>query len=149
MTHSSFILQYKWVLLLIRLHPPLHPTTTFKVTIYAPHIHHSSRAVSSPLLWVSYCASGQDPTHNLRTEPTKTGPDRQCRASPAAALRIAIMPRTCTVRLQSLSACLRIKPKTDNKYSRWREEREIGEGGSGGGVSDLQWFQLHGWQTVK
>lgn len=54
-------------------------------------------------LWVSYCAWGQDPTHKLKTEPTKTGPDRQCFASPAPAMRIAIMPRTCTVRLHSPS----------------------------------------------
>ena len=36
------------------------------------HTQPEQPGTRSPL-WVSYCARGQDPTHNLRTEPTKTG----------------------------------------------------------------------------
>lgn len=103
-------------------------------------------------LWVSYCAWGQDPTHKLKTEPTKTGPDRQCFASPAPAMRIAIMPRTCTVRLHSPSC-----KTTGSKFNQVQKMVQIlnmaGKGIDRAKgevlVGSLQYFKLHGYQTVK
>lgn len=103
-------------------------------------------------LWVSYCAWGQDPTHKLKTEPTKTGPDRQCLASPAPAMRIAIMPRTCTVRLHSPSC-----KTTGSKFIQVQKMVQIlnmaGEGierrSRGGGGGGYNILKLHGYRTVK
>lgn len=102
-------------------------------------------------LWVSYCAWGQDPTHKLKTEPTKTGPDRQCFASPAPAMRIAIMPRTCTVRLHSPSC-----KTTGSKFIQVQKMVQIlnmaGEGieqTGGGGGEFYNILKRHGYRTVK